>query len=64
LLVARFVEFCANSLCNPHWGESVNIRRDNTLELSMVCQGLESAQATEVWRLFFEWARHLSPFGI
>jgi FAD/FMN-containing dehydrogenase len=54
-LIERFVEFYANSLRNPHWGESVNIRRDNTLEVSMVCQGLDSAQATEVWRPFFEW---------
>ena len=56
-LIARFVEFYADSLFNPHWGESVNIRRDNTLELSMVCQGLESRQAVEVWRPFFEWAK-------
>jgi FAD/FMN-containing dehydrogenase len=56
VLIAQFVEFYANSLRNPHWGESVTIRRDNTLEISMVCQGLDSAQASEVWRPFFEWA--------
>ena len=54
----------APTVCAIRTGANGDIRRDNTLELSMVCQGLESAQATEVWRLFFEWARHLSPFGI
>ena len=34
MLIAQFVEFYANSLRNPHWGESVTIRRDNTLEIS------------------------------
>lgn len=56
-LIARFVEFYADSLFNPHWGESVKISRDNMLEVSMVCQGLESRQATDVWRPFFEWAK-------
>ncbi|HEV3181540.1 MAG TPA: FAD-binding protein [Steroidobacteraceae bacterium] len=54
-LLARFFEFYAASLFNPHWGEQVKIGSDNTFEISMVCQGLGPKQAAEAWRPFFEW---------
>jgi FAD/FMN-containing dehydrogenase len=54
-LLARFFEFYATSLLNPHWGEQLTIRQDNTLKLSMVCQGLDRQQAPQVWRPFFDW---------
>ncbi len=54
-LIDRFVAFYAQDLFNPHWGESVSIRPDNRLKISMVCAGLESAQAAAVWRPFFDW---------
>ena len=53
--LARFFEFYAASLFNPHWGEQVTIGSDNTLKLSMVCQGLDRQQAPQVWRPFFDW---------
>lgn len=56
-LIGRFVEFYATSLFNEHWGESVNIQTDNTLELSMVCQGLDRQQAPQVWQPFFAWVK-------
>jgi FAD/FMN-containing dehydrogenase len=56
-LLARFIEFYATTLLNPHWGESTNIHPDNTLELSMVCQGLDRQQAPAVWQPFFEWVK-------
>jgi FAD/FMN-containing dehydrogenase len=56
-LVARFLEFCAASLLNPHWGEQVRFGPGNALELSMVCQGLDAAQAPQVWQPFFGWIR-------
>ena len=34
-LVRKFVEFYAAGLLNPHWGEAVAIRADNTLKVSM-----------------------------
>src|SRR5262249_32262739 len=43
-LLARFFEFYAASLFNPHWGEQVRIGPDYTLEISMVCQGLDAKQ--------------------
>jgi FAD/FMN-containing dehydrogenase len=54
-LIARFIGFYRENLFNPHWGESVRLGADNTLEISMVCQGLDNAQAGETWRSFFDW---------
>ncbi|MGH8276668.1 MAG: BBE domain-containing protein, partial [Steroidobacteraceae bacterium] len=56
-LIARFFEFYAASLFNPQWGEQVAIQPDNTLKLSMVCQGLDKPRARQVWQPFFEWIR-------
>ena len=56
-LLARFVEFYAANLCNPHWGEQVAIDTDNTLDLSMICQDLDAPQIAQVWQPFFDWIR-------
>jgi FAD/FMN-containing dehydrogenase len=54
-LVGRFVDFYADSLFNPHWGESVAVRSGNVLKLSMVSQGLDSDAARAVWKPFFDY---------
>jgi len=54
-LVERFIAFYAQSLFNPHWGESAEIHPDNRLKISMVCAGLTDAEAVAVWRPFFAW---------
>jgi hypothetical protein len=54
-LIARFVDFYRDALFNPHWGEHVHFGSDNVFELDMVCQGLDSKQAADVWRPFFDW---------
>jgi FAD/FMN-containing dehydrogenase len=54
-LLDRFIEFYADSLFNPHWGESVAIRPGNTIAVSMVSQGLNRQQAEDVWRPFLDW---------
>jgi FAD/FMN-containing dehydrogenase len=54
-LIARFIRFYHEKLFNPHWGEQVHIGPDNTLEISMQCQGLSHAEAAETWRPFFDW---------
>jgi len=54
-LIGRFARFYARSLFNPQWGESVEIHPDNRLKISMVCAGLTPAEATAVWRPFFDW---------
>jgi FAD/FMN-containing dehydrogenase len=54
-LIARFFSFYREKLFNPHWGEQVHIGPGNTLEISMECEGLTSAEAAETWRPFFDW---------
>lgn len=54
-LIGRFVDFYADQLFNPNWGEHVVLSPHNTLELSLVCQGLTRAQANGVWQPFFDW---------
>jgi len=54
-LIAQFATFYSEQLHNPHWGEQVAFAPDNTLHISMVCQGLTSAQTKAVWQPFFDW---------
>jgi FAD/FMN-containing dehydrogenase len=54
-LIARFVALYASRLANPHWGEQVHVNSDNSLEISMVQQGLGRDEALAVWQPFFEW---------
>jgi len=56
-LIARFVAFYAETLFNPHWGEHVHFRRDNTMEIDMVSQGLTPEQTQAAWQPFFDWVR-------
>lgn len=56
-LIQRFFEFYRDKLFNPHWGESIKIRPDNVLELSMVCQGLDDGEVKRVWQPFFDWIK-------
>lgn len=54
-LVERFIAFYREALFNPHWGESVQIRGDDTLKIGMVCQGLDEAAMKSVWQPFLDW---------
>ena len=56
-LIARFVDFYAASLLNPHWGEQVSIGHGNALQISMVCHGLDQQQASHTWQPFFDWVK-------
>jgi len=55
-LIARFLSFYVGNLFNQHWGEQIALGPDDTLTLSMVCQGLDNAQARAVWQPLFDWA--------
>ena len=54
-LIARFVAFYAQTLLNEHWGETVSLRADGTLRISMMFQGLSRDQAAAMWQPFFDW---------
>jgi FAD/FMN-containing dehydrogenase len=55
-LLARFFHFYADNLLNSHWGEQIAIGPDNSLKISMVCQGLDETDVQSAWRPFFDWA--------
>ena len=54
-LIARIVEFYAQALFNPHWGEQIGFGPGGVVAISMVFQGLDQQQAEAVWRPFFDW---------
>jgi FAD/FMN-containing dehydrogenase len=63
VLIRRFLAFYRDRLFNPHWGEQVTFRPDNTLGVAMVFQGLDGDAAGAVWRPFFdELAAHPDDF--
>ena len=62
-LIARFVGFYRDHLFNPNWGESVKIKPENALELSMVCQGLDPQRSADAWTPLFEWAKSSADFS-
>jgi len=53
-LIAKTVEFYAEALFNPHWGEQILIGR-GYVKISMVFQGLNHQEAEAVWKPFFDW---------
>jgi Berberine and berberine like len=54
-LIAQFIDFYRESLFNPHWGEQVHVRGDNSLELSFVSQGLNQEESRRLWAPFLTW---------
>jgi FAD/FMN-containing dehydrogenase len=53
-LIGKIVEFYAEKLFNPHWGEQLIFGPD-VLAISMVFQGLGGQEAETIWRPFFDW---------
>ena len=54
-LLERFVGFYRESLSNEHWGEQVKVRRNNSLELSLVFEGMTAKEAGKAWQPLREW---------
>jgi FAD/FMN-containing dehydrogenase len=63
-LITRFLEFYREQLFNPHWGEHVHFAPDNTFQLAMQSQGLDAAQANEIWRPFFDWITRSPDYAV
>ncbi|HUP20681.1 MAG TPA: FAD-binding oxidoreductase, partial [Gemmatimonadota bacterium] len=58
-LLAHFLAHYRDRLMNPHWGEQARFEGDNTLELSMLFQGLNQTEAETAWIPFAEWVSGL-----
>ena len=56
-LIARFVDFYRDNLFNSNWGEQIRVSPDDTLEIAMVCQGLDGNEMRQTWQPFFDWVR-------
>ncbi len=54
-LIREFVSFYKEHLFNDHWGEQASVGPDNTLEIKMVSQGLDTDQTKKVWQPFLDW---------
>jgi FAD/FMN-containing dehydrogenase len=52
-LIALTLDFGADALIGPHWGEQIRFRRNNSLQVSMVFQGLTRSEAVAAWQPFF-----------
>ena len=61
-LLVRFVAHYAERLANPHWGEQVAVKPDNSLKISMVQQGLSRDDARAVWQPFFDWVKSSADY--
>ncbi len=56
-LIREFVSFYAEHLFNEHWGEQARVHSDNTLEIAMVSQGVDTDEAKKTWQPFLDWAK-------
>jgi len=54
-LLDHFLAFYRERLDNEHWGESIQVRGDNVLRISMSSQGLSQAETDEAWQPFRAW---------
>ena len=53
-LLRYFIDFYRDNLFNHHWGEQAEVGRDNSLSITMLCQGLAEEQIRKVWQPFLD----------
>lgn len=56
-LIARVMEFYADALFNPTWGEQIVFRAGNLLVINMLFQGIDEKQAKATWQPFLDWLK-------
>jgi FAD/FMN-containing dehydrogenase len=54
-LIDKVVEFYAEALFNPHWGEQIALQPGNVLPILMTYQGADPKEVEATWRPFFDW---------
>jgi FAD/FMN-containing dehydrogenase len=63
-LIARTLSFYSDKLLNPHWGEQIAFGKDNAMHIAMVFQGLERAEAENIWAPFTSALAAIKDFSI
>ncbi len=53
-LIAELMRFCGERLINPHWGEQISLRPDNTVAIALMFQGLSKDAAAALWQPFID----------
>ncbi|HTS43025.1 MAG TPA: FAD-binding oxidoreductase [Puia sp.] len=53
-LISQVISFYNDNLFNPHWGEQIKFRGNNTVEISLVFQGLTRDETEKIWQPFRE----------
>jgi FAD/FMN-containing dehydrogenase len=61
-LIELFINFYRENLFNSHWGEQASFGPDNTLRLSLGCQGLDNQQVVNLWKPFFDSVKDSKDF--
>jgi FAD binding domain len=56
-LIHEFVSFYRRNLFNQYWGEQALLWPNNTLQISMLSNGLDTNQAKQVWQPFIDWVK-------
>jgi FAD/FMN-containing dehydrogenase len=54
-LIGQFLSFYKERLFNPHWGESVSFRPDNTFAVTMAFQVPEEQRPRDDWKPLLDW---------
>ena len=54
--MGRLIDFYEQALFNPHWGEGLNVYKDE-VEVSMTWEGLDPDEVKTLWAPFFDWVR-------
>ncbi len=56
LLIQQILNLYKTQLFNPHWGETISFHKDS-VNFSMVFQGLDKEKAEEAWKDFESWVK-------
>lgn len=57
MLITKLIALYHDQLFNPHWGEQIRFRPDNTINISMLSHGLTKEQAQASWQSFEDWVK-------
>ena len=57
ILITKIIDLYRDQFFNPHWGEQIRFKPDNTIEITMLFHGLTKEQAQASWQSFEQWVK-------